>query len=143
GFYAAPGDKESREVVQTVLAAIGYRSQLTDRLSLSPRVSYRYGYDDYRYFRHDLNRARSQHHGHSINTEVNATLQTGVGDIGVGVETRNEIIRSSNIGNHNRDNYRSEERRVGKEWRNGVSAARITLQTAASACEDGASAGRR
>ncbi len=105
GFYAAPGDKESREVVQTVLAAIGYRSQLTDRLSLSPRVSYRYGYDDYRYFRHDLNRARSQHHGHSINTEVNATLQTGVGDIGVGVEMRNEIIRSSNIGNHNRDNY--------------------------------------
>src|SRR5690606_27088050 len=51
GFYAAPGDKESREVVQTVLAAMGYRSQLTERLSLAPRVSYRYGYDDYRYFR--------------------------------------------------------------------------------------------
>jgi len=105
GFYAAPGDKESREVVHTILAAIGYKSQLTERLSLSPRISYRYGYDDYRYFRHDLSRARSQHHGHSVNTEINATLQTGAGDIGVGVEMRNEIIRSSNIGNHNRDNY--------------------------------------
>src|SRR3546814_17037853 len=58
GFYAAPGDKESREIVQTLLAAIGYRSQLTDRLSVSPRVSYRYAYDDYRYFPHDLSRAR-------------------------------------------------------------------------------------
>ncbi|HWK59286.1 MAG TPA: TonB-dependent receptor [Parapedobacter sp.] len=105
GFYAAPGDKESREIVQTVLAGIGYRSQLANRLSLSPRVSYRYAYDDYRYFRHDLSRARSQHHGHSVNTEVNATLRTVAGDIGIGVEMRNEIIRSSNIGNHNRDNY--------------------------------------
>lgn len=105
GFYAAPGDKESREVVQTVLATVGYWRQMTDRLSLSPRVSYRYAYDDYRYFRNELSRARSQHHGHAINTEVNALLQTGAGDIGVGVEMRNEIIRSSNIGNHNRNNY--------------------------------------
>jgi len=105
GFYAAPGDKESQEVVQTVLAAIGYRSQLTDRFSLSPRVSYRYAYDDYRYFRHDLSRARSQHHGHAINSEINGTLQTGAGDIGIGLEMRNEIIRSTNIGHHDRNNY--------------------------------------
>ncbi|MGK6351078.1 TonB-dependent receptor plug domain-containing protein [Parapedobacter sp. DT-150] len=105
GFYAAPGDKESREIVQTVLAAIGYRSRLTERLSLSPRVSYRYGYDDYRYFRHDLSRARSQHRGHAINTEINSTLQTAAGDFGIGLEMRQEIIRSSNIGNHDRSNY--------------------------------------
>jgi len=105
GFYAAPGDRESREVVQTILAAVGYRRQLTDRISFSPRVSYRYAYDDYRYFRNDLSRARSQHHGQAINAEVNAVLQTEGGDIGVGVEMRNEAIRSSNIGNHNRDNY--------------------------------------
>src|SRR5690606_20961140 len=105
GFYAAPGDSEAREVVHTVLAAVGYRHQLADRLSISPRVSYRYAYDDYRYFRHDLSRARSRHHGHAINAELNALLQTGAGDIGVGLEMRNETIRSSNIGNHNRDNY--------------------------------------
>ena len=105
GYYAAPGDIESQEVVQTILAAIGYRGQLTERFLLSPRVSYRYGYDDYRYFRHDLSRARSQHHTHTVNTEVNGTLQTPVGDIGMGLEMRNEIIRSTNIGDHDRDNY--------------------------------------
>ena len=105
GFYAAPGDKESREIVQTVLAAIGYRNQLAEHLSLSPRISYRYGYDDYRYFRHDLGRARSQHHSHSLNTEINGILQTAGGDIGIGLEMRNEIIRSTNIGDHRRNNY--------------------------------------
>lgn len=105
GFYAAPGDKESQEVVQTVLAAVGYRTQLTDRFSLSPRLSYRYGYDDYRYFRHDLSRARSQHRGHALNGELNGTLYTAAGDVGVGLEVRNERIRSSNIGDHDRNNY--------------------------------------
>ncbi len=105
GFYAAPGDKESREIVQTVLAAIGYRGGLSERFTLSPRISYRYAYDDYRYFRHDLSRARSQHRGHAFNTEINGTLQTNVGDIGIGVEMRNESIRSTNIGNHGRDNF--------------------------------------
>ncbi|WP_233632729.1 MULTISPECIES: TonB-dependent siderophore receptor [Parapedobacter] len=105
GFYAAPGDTESQEIVQTVLAAIGYRSQLSSRFSLSPRVSYRYAYDDYRYFRYDLTRARSQHHGHAINSELNGSLQTTAGDVGIGLEMRNEIIRSTNIGDHNRTNY--------------------------------------
>jgi len=105
GFYAAPGDKEAQEIVQTVLAAIGYRAQLNERLSLTPRVRYRYTYDDYRYFRHDLSRARSQHHGHALNTEINGTWHTSAGDIGIGAEMRNETIRSSNIGNHRRTNY--------------------------------------
>lgn len=105
GFYAAPGDKESQEIVQTVLAAIGYHSRLTERFTLSPRVSYRYAYDDYRYFRHDLSRARSQHHGHTFNAEINSKLHTAAGDIGLGVEARSELIRSSNIGNHARNNY--------------------------------------
>jgi len=105
GFYAAPGDRESQEIVQTVLAAISYRAELSERFSISPRVSYRYGYDDYRYFRHDLSRARSQHRGHALNTEINGTLQTTAGEIGVGLEMRNETIRSTNIGDHERDNF--------------------------------------
>lgn len=105
GFYAAPGDIESQEIVQTALAAISYRSQLAEHLTISPRISYRYGYDDYRYFRHDLNRARSQHYTHTINTEINSTVQTDFGDIGFGLEARHERIASSNIGAHRRDNY--------------------------------------
>lgn len=105
GFYAAPGDVESQEIVQTVLAAIGYKAKLTDKFTLAPRVSYRYGYDDYRYFRHDLSRARSQHHSHTVNSEVNGTLTTAFGDFGLGLEMRNEQIRSTNIGDHDRNNY--------------------------------------
>ncbi len=105
GYYAAPGDVESQEVVQTILAAIGYRAQLAERFLLSPRISYRYGYDDYRYFKHDLSRARSQHHTHTINAEINGTLQTNLGDVGLGLEMRNETIRSTNIGDHDRNNY--------------------------------------
>lgn len=105
GFYASPGDVESQEIVQTALASLGLRSQLTDRLILSPRVSYRYGYDDYRYFRHDLSRARSQHYTHTLHTELNGTLHTSIGDVGLGLESRHERISSSNIGLHARENY--------------------------------------
>lgn len=105
GFYASPGDVESQEIVQNALAAISFRSQLAERLVLAPRVSYRYGYDDYRYFRHDLSRARSQHYTHTVNAELNGTLHTLAGDIGLGLETRHERIGSSNIGRHHRNNY--------------------------------------
>ncbi len=105
GFYAAPGDKESQEVVQTLLGSVGYQANLSERFRIAPRVSYRYAYDDYRYFRHDLSRARSQHYTHAINSEVNAVLKTGLGDFGMGMEMRNEKIRSSNIGDHDRNNY--------------------------------------
>ncbi len=105
GFYAAPGDVESQEIVQTALAAATLRSQLHERLVLTPRLSYRYGYDDYRYFRHDLSRARSEHYTHTLNAELNGTLHTKAGDIGLGLETRHERISSSNIGRHRRDNY--------------------------------------
>jgi vitamin B12 transporter len=105
GFYAAPGDKESQEIIKTVLAGIGYRAQLSPTFSLRPRVSYRYNEDDYRYFRHDLNRARSQHYTHSVGGEINSLWQSAVGNFGFGIEARQEQIRSTNIGDHNRDNY--------------------------------------
>lgn len=105
GFYAAPGDREAKEVTQTTLASAGYTAHFSNNFTLVPRVSYRYAYDDYRYFGNDLSKGRSQHHGHGFNTELNSLLKTVIGDIGAGLEMRNEIIRSSNIGNHNRDNF--------------------------------------
>lgn len=105
GFYAAPGDKESREIVQTLTSALSYQIQLNHRLTLTPRFSHRFTDDDYRYFRHDLDRARSRHKGQAFTSEVNATWEGLYGDLGLGVEMRNEKIRSSNIGHHNRENY--------------------------------------
>lgn len=105
GFYAAPGDIESKEVVQTVLVSLGSSHQLSEKLYISPRVSHRFNKDDYRYFRHDLSRARSLHENNVFAVELNGRYQTGVGDIGVGAESRFESIERSNIGDHKRQNH--------------------------------------
>ncbi|MFD1770557.1 TonB-dependent receptor plug domain-containing protein [Sphingobacterium suaedae] len=105
GFYAAPGDKESQEIVETVFGSLSSKHQLSERFYLSPRISNRYNEDDYRYYRHDLSKARSRHYNNSLSLEVNSRLQTSIGDIGVGIESRLERINSSNMGDHKRDNH--------------------------------------
>lgn len=105
GFYAAPGDKNAVEVVQTTFASVQSKHQLSERLFVTPRVSYRYNYDDYRYFGNaNLNSGRSQHYANTFVAELNGSLELGVGDIGFGMEFRTENINSSNIGEHNREN---------------------------------------
>ncbi|SEM62885.1 iron complex outermembrane recepter protein [bacterium A37T11] len=105
GFYASPIDSQSQEIVQTAIAAAEYRAMLSEKFTLTPRISYRYGYDDYRFYRDNLSKSRSQHHSHALDAELNGTYHTGAGDIGLGLETRNERIKSSNIGDHKRTNY--------------------------------------
>lgn len=105
GYYAAPGDKESHEIVQTGMLSVGMSSRLADRFTLKPRVSYRHNADDYRYFRHDLSKARSEHKTNVYTAELNGVLNTKVGDVGVGLESRYETIKSTNLGNHNRYNH--------------------------------------
>ena len=105
GFYAAPGDKNSSEVVQTTFASVQSKHQISDKWTLLPRLSYRYNYDDYRYFGiANLNAGRSQHYTNSIAAEVNTSYKTGAGELGFGAEFRNEDINSSNIGEHDREN---------------------------------------
>lgn len=105
GYYAAPGDKEAFEIVETALLAVGSSHQLSNHFSLRPRVSARYNWDDYRYFRNDLTRARSLHQTKVWSAEVNSTLHTGIGDFGFGLESRSEDIESTNIGNRERYNH--------------------------------------
>ncbi|WP_313581821.1 TonB-dependent receptor [Chishuiella sp.] len=104
GFYAAPGDKNSKEIVETTLATLQSKHQLADRWSLAPRLSYRYNFDDYRYFKNNLNSARSKHYSNSISGEINSTYQLNKGQIGLGAEYRNEQINSTSIKNHTRNN---------------------------------------
>lgn len=105
GFYAAPGDIESQEVVQTALVSLGSSHRLSEKLYLTPRVSHRFNKDDYRYFRHDLSTARSLHENNVFAVELNGRYHTRVGDIGIGAESRFESIESSNIGDHKRQNH--------------------------------------
>ncbi len=105
GYYAAPGDKESEEYVKTAISSLSSNHQLSSKFKLSPRLSYRYNEDDYRYYRNDLTKARSRHYTHTLTAEVNAAMDLGFGDLGLGLESRLEKINSSNIGKHQRNNW--------------------------------------
>ena len=104
GFYAPPGDKNSGERVATAMASVGYHMQANPNWTMSPRLSYHFTEDDYRYIVHPLT-ARNLHDMHIFNLEWNNTIHTTTGDIGFSLEGRNEHILSSNLGNHNRYNY--------------------------------------
>lgn len=105
GFYAAPGDKESEEIVSTTMAAIKSTHKLNDQLTLIPQIAYRYNYDDYRYIRQDISIGRSQHYSNGLNAEVNANYALEQSEIAAGAEVRYEQINSNNLGEHERNNY--------------------------------------
>lgn len=104
GFYAAPGDVDSEEIVNSSVFSISSKHRF-GKFTLSPRISDRYGEDDYRYFKDDLGTARSKHYTNALMLELNSTLRTGIGTFGFGWESRLEKINSSNIGQHKRDNH--------------------------------------
>lgn len=105
GFYAAPGDKEAYEIASNNLLSAVYHVHVNDRLYIAPRLSMRNGKDDYRYIRQDLSKFRNQHTTQVFNAEINSTYRLDAGSIGFGLEGRNEIIESNNLGDHTRENY--------------------------------------
>ncbi len=104
GFYAAPGDRNSEEIVETSVFGISSQHKIGN-FTLMPRLSNRYDEDDYRYFKDNLSRARSMHYTNAFMAELNANLSTSIGEFGLGWESRFEKINSSNIGEHSRDNH--------------------------------------
>ncbi len=105
GYYAAPGDRESQEIVRTGLASLSYTGKLSGAWTIRPRVSYRLNKDDYRYIRTDLARFRNQHTTHALTAELNNTIETVIGTVGLGFEGRNEQINSTNLGKRDRTNF--------------------------------------
>lgn len=104
GFYAAPGDKNAEEIAQTAIFSISSEHHFGN-FTISPRISDRYDKDDYRYYKHNLNAGRSIHYTNALMAELNASLETEIGDFGFGLESRFGKINSSNIGEHERNNH--------------------------------------
>lgn len=104
GFYAAPGDINSEEHTDSSVFSLSSKHVFGD-FTISPRISDRYGVDDYRYFKDDLSKGRSVHYTNALMLELNSSLQTTIGTFGFGIESRLEKIKSSNIGKHERDNH--------------------------------------
>ncbi|NGM74308.1 TonB-dependent receptor plug domain-containing protein [Sphingobacterium sp. SGL-16] len=107
GYYAAPGDKESYEIVRTAFAHFSTKHYFGEKFYISPRISNRYNSDDYRYYRNDLSKARSEHKNNALSLELNSRLTTSLGQFGLGLELRDEDVKSNNLGNHTRENFGS------------------------------------
>lgn len=104
GFYAAPGDINSEEITKSSVFSLSSKHTFGN-FTVSPRISDRYGEDDYRYYKDDLSKGRSIHYNNALMLELNSSLKTGLGTFGFGIESRLEKINSSNIGERQRDNH--------------------------------------
>lgn len=104
GYYSAPGDLEAEETVNTALAAIAYKTQLTSFWTLLPRLSYRNNVDDYLYIKQTPDKFHNHHVTQVMSAELNNTFDTGIGEFGLGLEGRKEKINSTNLGKRSRDN---------------------------------------
>lgn len=105
GFYAAPGDIESREIVQTAIAGVSGILPINDFWTLRPRLSYRYNQDDYLFIKQKPDEYRNIHGTNVWNAELNNTFYSGAGNFGLGLEARNEAINSNSLGERSRWNY--------------------------------------
>lgn len=105
GFYAAPADVESREIVQTGIAAIKGEFKAKERWTIRPSVNYRYNHDDYIFVRKNPSIYENNHFSNVVDASINNSILTGIGTIGVGLEYRSEFISSNSLGKWNRDNY--------------------------------------
>src|SRR5690625_2238087 len=115
GFYAAPGDRDSEEINKTSIVSLSSKHRF-GAFRLMPRISNRYNTDDYRYFKHNLDVARSIHYTYALMLELNGSISTAIGEFGLGWESRLSRINSSNIGKHQRDNHGVYAEYKGKYW---------------------------
>lgn len=103
-FYAAPGDIESKEKVETFIAGISSEIN-SGNLKLTPRLGYRNNFDDYIYTRKNPDLYRNKHRSNSYSAELNGSLALGDNAVGAGIEARIEDIRSNSLGKHSRNNF--------------------------------------
>src|SRR5690606_25268281 len=104
-FYAAPGDINSREIVQTAIGAVSTVLPMSKSWTFRPRISYRYNQDDYIFIRQKPDVYRNIHETNIVDAELNNTFYSAIGDFGLGLEMRNEAINSNSLGEWNRMNY--------------------------------------
>ncbi len=116
-FYAAPGDKNATESVNTAFGGIKYE-QTIGTWTLRPIIYTRYTHDDYIYTKLKPEVYRNNHFGTAAGAELHARKANSLGSLGLGIESRMELINSSNLGKHQRNLYAiyADQRFQIKEW---------------------------
>lgn len=100
-FYAAPNDKNATESVSTVYGGLKYQLE-KGNWSIRPIVYTRYNHDDYIYIKQKPDVYRNNHYTTASGAEFHASRLNRLGAMGLGIESRAEIINSTNLGKHER-----------------------------------------
>lgn len=104
GFYAAPADSTSTEKSTTLLASVAYRRNLSERFKITPSVSYQYKTDDYK-FKTNPTIGQNLHYLNMINAQLHSEILTSLGWLNARLDFRTELLNSSNLGEHQRNNF--------------------------------------
>lgn len=105
GFYAPPADVESKETAQTGIAALNGDFLVKDGWHIRPSVSYRYNHDNYIFVRQDPSIYENNHFTNVLDATLNNSIATANGELGLGLEFRNEAINSNSLGDWQRSDF--------------------------------------
>ena len=103
-FYAFPFDTTSWERVNTALVSIQHKHKVK-KWTLKPQVYWRFNSDNYLLRRDDPEFFENNHETNVLGGEFHTTWQNKLGYLGLGLDLREEWIRSSNLGDHERFNF--------------------------------------
>ncbi len=103
-FYAAPNDKNATESVNTIYGGIKYERALGN-WTLRPLIYSRYNHDDYIFIKQKPEVYRNNHFTTASGAELHTRYIHRLGALGLGFESRLEMINSNNLGKHQRYYY--------------------------------------
>jgi vitamin B12 transporter len=101
GFYAYPFDTDAHEKVETTYGGIHFEKTISN-WTLRPLAYVRYNHDDYIFVKQSPEVYRNNHFTTSAGLELHASHENRLGQIGLGYESRGEIIHSNNLGHRER-----------------------------------------
>lgn len=107
GFYAAPGDTNSHETVNTVFGNFRVLHELNPQNRIKANFGVRNNYDHYIYRKNNPTYSQNKHTSDVFMGDIQWNTAVQSWNIAVGTEVRKEGINSTNLGKRNRDFYGS------------------------------------
>ena len=101
GFYASPSATEQYEETQASLLGVTTTIN-SEKLSITPRLYWRRGQDEYIYIRDNPSVYRNLHKTNKVSAELSGSYFSKSGITGFGVDLSTVNISSNNLGEHKR-----------------------------------------
>jgi iron complex outermembrane receptor protein len=101
GFYASPSATEQYEETQASLFGISTTIN-SENLSITPKLYWRRGQDEYIYIRDNPSVYRNLHKTNKVSAELSGSYFSDLGVTGFGIDLSSVNISSNNLGEHKR-----------------------------------------